>query len=53
MFPDSFVTETPTAVASELLALLHGRPMSGGLRVWLSDLRRQVRDAEAQDALFG
>lgn len=51
-FPDELLVPTPTPVATEILILLSDEPVSAELRMWLSHLRGDVRQAEAQDALF-
>ena len=52
-FPDSFVIEIPTRVASELLAYLHDAPATAELRAWAEELRHDTDNAKAQIPLFG
>jgi hypothetical protein len=52
-FPDSLILETPTPVAEEILRKLSDEDVSEGLRLWLSHLRGDVRNARAQDSMFG
>jgi hypothetical protein len=52
-FPESLITETPTPVAAEILTLLSDLPVSEGLRLWLSHLRGDYRNARDQESLFG
>lgn len=52
-FPDELLIPTPTPVGEELLRKLSDDlDVSEGLRLWLSHLRGDVRNALAQDALF-
>jgi hypothetical protein len=52
-YPDSLIVETPTPVAGEILTLLSDQPVSEGLRLWLSHLRGDYRNARDQESLFG
>lgn len=51
-YPDSLLVEISTPAASELLSLLDGCPTSAGLRHFLSHLRGDVANAEAQSSMF-
>lgn len=51
-YPDSLIVETPTPVAGEILTLLSDVPVSEDLRLWLSHLRGDYRNAQAQDSMF-
>lgn len=51
-WPDSIISEIPTAVASELLAYLDDAPTSSAMEAWMETIRVDVDTAKAQVALF-
>lgn len=53
MWPDSILTEIPTAVASEVLGYLADAPLSDAAKAWAATVRIDVTTARSQQALFG